>query len=89
MSLCGFVLMLGSVAARAVSTCHITGATGSELKKLKKGMQMNNNKARRPVTDYDDVHANDGAAQQNIELLFSRYSALRMHTDPPRLQDFP
>jgi hypothetical protein len=50
---------------------------------------MNNNEARCPVTDYDDVHANDGAAQQNIELLFSRYSALRMHTDPPRLQDFP
>jgi hypothetical protein len=79
--------MLGSVAARAVSTCHITAATGSELKKLKKGMQMNNNKARYPVTDYDDVHANNGAAQQKIELLFSRYSALGMHTDRPRLQD--
>ena len=48
---------------------------------------MNNNKARCPVTDDDDVHANNGAAQQEIELLFSRYSALRMHTAPPRLQD--
>lgn len=38
----GLVLMLGSVAARAVSTCHITAATGSELKKLKKETKERN-----------------------------------------------
>jgi hypothetical protein len=72
-----------------VSTCHITAATGSELKKLKKGMQMNNNKVRCPVTDEGDVHANNGAAQQKIELLFSRYSALAIHTDPSPPARFP
>ena len=50
---------------------------------------MNNNKARCPVSDYDDVHANNVAAQQKIELLFSLYRALGMHTDPSPPARFP